>query len=409
MPLVLLCLLPSIAAALPLTSDEAETIAPAKHAIGLDQMQYSLRDPWLERPAGRGVRVAIIDTGIDPTHPDLAGSVVAWHDFVNGQTTPYDDNGHGTHVAGILAGRGHLELDPLSGYFLTGETGVAPGADLIIAKAMNAQGLGTDTDVANAIRWCLDPDGDGNPADGASVISLSLGFADGGASSADSPVTQAIGDAVRDGAVVVVAAGNDGSNHVSALAEMPGVLVVGATDPTGAVASYSNYGAQVDVVAPGQIVSAYPDGLDAHGMFTDGYVGMAGTSMAVPLVAGTVALMMEADPSLATTSFAGDESQKAAEVTSIVRETAVPVESASGPDGGSAKELNAYQAVRAVDQGTDQWDYGFLIEVGTALATIGLMSAWARRRSSRARVGRPPKAPTGGEASAARGGSAGPS
>lgn len=384
---------PTVVSLVPVTPAMPESMPAAEHQAGLDRAFFGLRAPWLERPSGRGVRVAIVDTGIDADHPDLAGSVVGWKDFVNGRPSPYDDNGHGTHVAGILAGHGHFEWDPFSPYWMTGETGVAPGVSLLVAKAMNAQGEGDDGTVAQAIRWALDPNGDGTGAGGAQVISLSLGLSPGATQNPYGPTAQAIAQAVRDGVVVVVAAGNDGSNTTSALSTQRGVLVVGALDAAGDVASFSNYGQNVDLVAPGTIVSAYPPDDNPSGALGGPYVGMEGTSMAVPVVAGVVALMMEADPPLGETSTQADLSGKVLQVDTILRETATPM---PDPRAG-AGTIDGYAALKAVDQGTDAWDYSFLI--GAAAGSIAVVAgagavSWKllTLRASRA-VAAPPDAP----------------
>lgn len=359
----------------------ARSMWSGKHLAGIDRLWLLLRDPWDAKPTGDGVRVAVIDTGIDPRHPDLEGTVVAWRDFIEDRPDPYDDHGHGTHVAAILAGRGHLQANPLSSYFLTGERGVAPGAHLLVAKAMRADGTGDDATVARAIRWAVDPNGDGDTADGASIINLSVGFDGPTASALDGPSALAIAAAVRAGVVVVVASGNDGTDHVLPPADAEGALVVGAVDSDGAVAAFSNWGPELDVVAPGIVVSAYPHDLDGNDLARDGYTGMAGTSMAVPFVAGVVALMMDADPALARTSLGADLSGKVDGIEEAVKSTARSTDDVRAGAG----LIDAEGAVGRVDRGTDAWDPSFLV-AAASLAIGVLAGAWLSRRRGRSGV-----------------------
>ena len=171
---------------------------------------------------GSGVGICIIDTGIDPNHEQLAGRIVGWKDWVNdGSPTPYDDHGHGTHVAGIAAGR------PVSaGTAAYG--GVATGASLIGAKVLDATGFGEDADVVSAIEWCA------ARAD-VDVISMSLGSPGSDGSDAGS---QAANAAVAAGKVVVVAAGNEGDapGTISSPGVATDVVTVGAASDPSALA-----------------------------------------------------------------------------------------------------------------------------------------------------------------------------
>jgi serine protease AprX len=142
---------------------------------------------------GSGVGICIIDTGIDPNHEQLAGRVVGWKDFVNDRATPYDDHGHGTHVAGIAAGRPTGPANAAYG-------GVATGASLIAVKVLDSTGVGDDADVVAGIEWCA-------ARSDVDVISMSLGSPPSDGSDAGS---QAANAAVAAGKVVVVAAGNSG-------------------------------------------------------------------------------------------------------------------------------------------------------------------------------------------------------
>jgi subtilisin family serine protease len=240
---------------------------------------------------GQGVRVGIVDTGIDATHQSLAGvHIVAWRDLVGGRPDPYDDEGHGTAMASIIAGR-----PPLMG-------GV-PDVELVIVKVIDAQGTSTDTLIADGIDFCLDPNGDGDYADGADIISLSLGGkVDRIKDVIASKTRDAINEAISSGVLVVAAAGNDGGpgddGDVSSPGWIPEVVCVGAVDRNGNVASFSSTGRNAfvrhdpnkkpEVVAPGvDISTAYPDGRYAKG---------SGTSQATALASAALAAALGANP-----------------------------------------------------------------------------------------------------------------
>ncbi|MFC8127459.1 S8 family serine peptidase [Streptomyces sp. NPDC057302] len=170
---------------------------------------------------GKGVTVAVIDTGVDYTHPDLGGGlgeghkVVGGHDFVNDDPDPMDDNSHGTHVAGIVAAEAAAE---------DGVTGAAPDARLLAYKVLDAEGVGEDSDIIAALEAAVDP---ANPHR-ADIINMSMGNALG---TGDDPVARAASQAVEAGALVFAAAGNSGPGYysVGSPAAAPGVIAVGAS------------------------------------------------------------------------------------------------------------------------------------------------------------------------------------
>jgi thermitase len=220
------------------------------------------------------VVVAVVDTGVDYYHPDLAGRVDTEndYDFVNGDLDAFDDNGHGTHVSGIVA----ATMDNAIGV-----TGVAPECRILPVKVLSAAGWGDSAGVAAGIQYAADH--------GAKVINLSL------EGTADRLMGAAVVYARSKGCLVVAAVGNDGSSTgASYPARYPGVVGVGAADRYGARASFSNYGTGVDVAAPGVGVFSTLPG--------DRYGNMSGTSMASPFVAGVAALLFSSEPSLDATA-----------------------------------------------------------------------------------------------------------
>lgn len=235
---------------------------------------------------GRGVTVAVIDTGIAYEDrgdfiqvPDLAGArFVEGYDFVDDTTHPNDENGHGTHVAGTIAQRTNNGV---------GVAGVAFEARLMPLKVLDRSGIGNSADIADAIRWAVDH--------GARVLNLSLG---GPGYSA--VMERAVAYARGKGAVVVCAAGNSGQGQVSYPAAYAGAVAVGAVGPDGQLAPYSSFGEALDIVAPGGntrlgpgngILQATIDRADFRKPVLAEYQG---TSMATPHVAGVAALLFAA-------------------------------------------------------------------------------------------------------------------
>jgi thermitase len=228
-------------------------------------------------PAGGGVRIGIVDTGIDQTHPDLSGQTVACAQsqgllgLFAGRIqvgSCNDDNEHGTHVAGTIAAKANNGV---------GVAGVAFNADLVICKALNSLGSGSTADVANCINWVA--------SQGAKVISMSLG---GGASTTlQNAVTSAWNNG--NGALIVAAAGNDGDSTVEYPAGYAQVVSVAATDSGDAHAGFSNTNSDVEVAAPGvDVLSTMPGG---------GYASFSGTSMATPHAAGVAGVLRQLFPS----------------------------------------------------------------------------------------------------------------
>lgn len=241
--------------------------------------QWNFRDIKIEQAwdetKGAGVTVAVIDTGVSIV-PDLKSTkFVPGYDFVKNKDDASDDNGHGTHVAGTIA------QSTNNGY---GVAGIAYEASIMPLKVLASSGGGTVADIAEAIKFAAD--------NGANVINMSLGG--GGASSM---MEEAIKYAHNKGVVIVAAAGNEGRNSASYPARYPDVISVAATNPAGDKASYSNFGAGVDISAPGGSAEGKGDsGKIIQNTINPAtgesvFVGFPGTSMAAPHVSGVAALI----------------------------------------------------------------------------------------------------------------------
>jgi serine protease AprX len=235
---------------------------------------------------GKGVKVAIIDTGIDANHPDLKGKVVDWVDYVNGKTTPYDDYGHGTHCAGIIGGTGAAS----NGKY----RGVAPDVQFIGIKVLGKDGSGGLSAILQGIDYATNSD--------AKIISMSLG-----SNECSQAVEDLVSKAVKKGKIVVCAAGNSGpgTKTIGCPSDNPDVITVGATDKADSIATFSSRGptkdgmVKPDVCAPGKdIISCKAGGILENKAIDKYYLKMSGTSMACPMVSGSVALLAQKDPKL---------------------------------------------------------------------------------------------------------------
>lgn len=237
--------------------------------------QYQWNLPVIQTEAGWDITkgdekiiIAVVDTGVDLNHPDLRKRLTKGYNVLENNDYPDDDNGHGTHVAGIIASETNNR---------EGIAGITWYNKIMPIKAMGAEGYGSTFDIAKGIIWAADH--------GAKVINLSLGNYH-----PSSLMKEAIKYAFEKNAVIISAAGNDNSNHPSFPAAYPEVLGVSAVSYSGQRAPFSNYGDYIDVSAPGvQIPSTY---------FNKQYAALSGTSMASPHVAGLAGLILSANPNL---------------------------------------------------------------------------------------------------------------
>ncbi len=237
-----------------LADEPPERINWAGQVLGIPQV-------W-QLTQGKGVTVAILDTGIDAEHQDLADAIVAMKDFTGDGIE--DKNGHGTHCAGVVGAR-------LNG---VGFVGVAPQAELMIGKVLDNNGSGSFGQIAEGVYWAVENDAD--------IISMSLG-----GPVSDPQLYDAIQYALFYGVVVICAAGNDGSlgvNPIGYPGKLGGVITVASHDNNGNPSGFSSRGGELDFMAPGsEIWSTYKEG---------GYATLSGTSMATPFVAGLAALIL---------------------------------------------------------------------------------------------------------------------
>jgi thermitase len=280
----------------------------------IDAFEADGSGAWHLTRGSSTIDIAILDTGIDASHEDLQGKVVRTQNFTRSKTLE-DKNGHGTHVAGIAA----AATDNA-----TGGAGTCPECSLYNVKVVGNDGTGRLSWLAKGIVWAADPDGDPNTADGAEVISMSLGSKSG-----SSALRDAVNKAWEKGVVLVAAAGNYSSKRAFYPAYYSKVIAVASTNQSDVRSPSSNYGkGWVDVAAPGvNILSTLPANSDNP----EGRYGIkSGTSMATPHVAGEAGLLW-------STSF-GTSNQS---VRDRLEGTAEEIERTGTCQG----RINAYSAV----------------------------------------------------------------
>lgn len=286
--------------------------------IILNNPTYSLAVPWgieriqakrvWKRSTGAGVKVAVIDTGISTEHPAFRKNYRGGINILSPMFPPEDYNGHGTHVAGIIGGAA----------VASGIYGVAPQCSLYAVKAFNRRGSANLSDLLTAINWCIE--------NKMHIINMSFGM-----EKLSESLSQAIQNAYKKGIIMVAATGNQGmKNHIDYPARYKETISVTSTSANDQLSSFSNQGDRMDVAAPGEkIVSAW---------LNKGKKEMSGTSMAVPHVSGTIALML---------SLADLDPEK---TRSILKHTSQKMESL-----GKIGVVNAYQAVRYIEHLKSAW------------------------------------------------------
>ncbi len=249
----------------------------------LDQSVPQIGAPaaWESGYTGKGVKVAVLDTGIDPNHPDLADQIDEAKSFVPEETVD-DGHGHGTHVASTVLGTGAASEGK--------NKGVAPEARLLVGKVLNNKGSGLDSWIIDGMEWA---------ADNAKIVSMSLG---GGPSDGTDPMAQAVNRLSEEtGALFVIAAGNSGAEgSIGSPGSAEAALTIGAVDKTDKIAPftskgprYGDLGLKPDLSAPGVGIVAARSGLSSG---SGSYKSLSGTSMATPHVAGAAAILLQKNP-----------------------------------------------------------------------------------------------------------------
>jgi len=286
------------------------------------------RDGNLTSYSKDDVVVAVIDTGIDAAHVDLdGGKVLAFKDFVNNRTAAYDDEGHGSHVAGIIAGSGDGN---------TSYQGVAPGAALVGIKVLDANGSGTMSNVDAGINWAIA----NKDVYGIKILNLSLGTS--GSSNGQDSTSIAINNAAAAGLVPIIAAGNAGprKSTIGSPGAAADAITVGAFADVGEkgfnVTSFSSRGPTADgrikpdIMAPGSNI------MSVNANTGNGYISLSGTSMATPYTAGVAALMLDANYALSS-----------AQIKNIFATTAQDFGPAGQDIDYGHGRLQAYEAIKA--------------------------------------------------------------
>lgn len=260
--------------------------------------QIGLTDRLLYACGGVGVTVAVLDTGIG-NHPDFGGRILAFRDFLHGQHTNYDDSGHGTHVAGCIAG---------DGYASNGKhKGMAPSSRLLIGKVLDQQGDGNIEEMINGIEWVLE-----NKARyQIRILNISIGMSDNTGKERMNRLLRAVDEAWCEGLIVVCAAGNTGPKlmTLSPIGAIQKVITVGCNEGgffgnhKHLCEHYSGRGPspyaikKPDIVAPGTDIISCNLNIEKRGnKYRNAYIAKSGTSMSTPIVSGALALLLQKHP-----------------------------------------------------------------------------------------------------------------
>lgn len=258
-----------------------------------------------KKTTGKEIRIGVIDTGIDYSHPDLQSSIGPGINLIHRHLLPIDDNGHGTHISGTIAAAAR-----------NGMTGIAPYATIFPVKAFDHNGTSYVTDIVKGIDWCVQ--------NRLHIINMSFGM-----KSRSTALEEAVRNAYREGVIIVASSGNEGKKGpIDYPARFDSVIAVGATSRDKRIASFTNRGSKIDIYAPGErIVSTWLGGK---------YHELSGTSMATSHVSGVIALMLSLKPRTSLRT-----------VLASLQRTSLPLAS-KARRAGFLGEVNAIRAVRDI-------------------------------------------------------------
>jgi len=248
------------------------------------------KDVYKSGLTGKGIRIALLDSGVFE-HIDLQNRIVYFKDYINQKEFPYDDNGHGTHIAGIMAGNGHANDEKIMG--------MAPKAELLVFKILDEKGNGKTFDALKALDWILEH----HKQYHIRILNFSMGYKPNANEKMQNLLLEKLSRLWEEGVVVVTAAGNNGPKD--ATITVPGILreviTVGACENASVyqttVADYSGRGptncciVKPEILAPGTEIVSLSN-------YKNGYEKKSGTSMSAPIVSGTLALALEKKPQL---------------------------------------------------------------------------------------------------------------
>lgn len=262
-----------------------------------------------KRSTGAKVKVGVIDTGIDFSHPDLQHSIGGGINLIHRHMPPIDENGHGTHISGTIAAAASRR----------GIKGVSPEALIYAVKAFDHNGTSFVSDIIRGMEWCV--------RNRINIINMSFGM-----KTRSTALEAAVLGAFNAGVIIVASSGNEGrKGFVDYPARFPQTIAVGATSKDKKIAPFSNKGRQIDIYAPGEKI--YSTWL--HGRYNE----LSGTSMATSHVSGTIALLLSIKPRL-----------DLRQIKSLLQSNASPITS-NAKKSGFLGEVNAYRTVRALGRG----------------------------------------------------------
>ncbi len=282
-----------------------------------------LPQAWRQTTGSNSVRIAVLDTGIDYDHPELADFIDkdSSYNFIDNNSDAMDYNNHGTHVAGIISASGDND---------NGTAGVMWESELMAVKVLDDNGSGNEWALAQGILYAAGLL-DNQPRQTADIINLSLGMSD--PNHVPKTLKKAIERAAAEGIIIVAASGNNGSRGVIYPAAFPEVIAVGALEENGSempeVAGYSNYGPEIDVTAPGSLI---------YSTIADDKFGyMSGTSMAAPHVSGLAGLMLS-------------EGVRARDIRGLLQDTAIKLGDDSFSQSYGYGMINSYKSVHQANK-----------------------------------------------------------